>query len=44
MLGIKYIVVWFLASYSYDNIVKTYNAYNNENTFESMSLFIEKQQ
>jgi len=44
MLGIKYIVVWLLANYSYDNIVKTYNAYNNENTFESMSLFIEKQQ
>ncbi len=44
MLGIKYIVVWLLANYSYDNIVKTYNAYNNENTFESMSLFIKDQQ
>ena len=44
MFGLKYIFVWLLANYSYDNLVKTYNAYNNENTFDSMSKFIEKQQ
>ena len=44
MFGIKYLVVWLLANYSYDNLVKTYNAYNNENTFDSMSKFIKDQQ
>ena len=44
MFGLKYIFVWLLANYSYDNLLKTYNSYNNENTFDSMSKFIEKQQ
>jgi hypothetical protein len=44
MFGIKYLVVWLLANYSYDNVVKTYNAYNNENTFGEMSKFIKDQQ
>ena len=43
MFGLKYIFVWLLANYSYDNLLKTYNSYNNENTFDSMSKFIEKQ-
>ena len=44
MFGIKYLVVWLLANYSYDNVIKTYNAYNNENTFSEMSKFIKDQQ
>jgi len=44
MFGLKYIFVWILANYSYDNLLKTYTSYYSENTFDSMSQFIEKQQ
>lgn len=41
---IKYLLIWLLANYSYDNVVKTYNAYNSENTFSEMRNFIKDQQ
>ena len=44
MFGLKYIFVWLLANYSYDNLLKTYNSYNSENTFGEMRKFIETQQ
>ena len=41
MFGLKYICMWFLANYSYDNILKTYYS---ENSFGEMSNFIKHQQ
>ena len=40
----KYLFVWFLAAYSYDNMLKTYTSYTSENTFGEMKDFIIHQQ
>lgn len=44
MFCLKYICMWLLANYSYDNILKTYNSYYSENTFGDMVTFIKDQQ
>jgi len=40
----KHLLIWFLAAYSYDNMLKTYTSYTNENTFGEMKDFIIHQQ
>ena len=40
----KYLLVWFLANYSYENINNTYKSYKSENPIKEMSNFIQHQQ
>ena len=40
----KYLCMWFLASYSYDNLLKTYQTFDKETTFRDMKEFIYHQQ
>jgi len=40
----NFLVVWFLANYSYDNLSSTYKTYHSENPIQEMTSFIDKQQ
>lgn len=40
----KFLVVWFLANYSYENFSSTYKSYKQENPIREMSDFIQYQQ
>tara|TARA_A100001011_G_C13837444_1_gene645480 strand:+ start:63 stop:611 length:549 start_codon:yes stop_codon:yes gene_type:complete len=40
----KYLIIWFLANYSYENMNDTYKSYKHENPIKEMSEFIQHQQ
>ena len=40
----KFLLVWLLANYSYENISDTYKSYKTENPIQEITSFIEKQQ
>tara|TARA_Y100000389_G_scaffold201820_1_gene245451 strand:+ start:2541 stop:3101 length:561 start_codon:yes stop_codon:yes gene_type:complete len=40
----KYLLIWFLANYSYENMNDTYKSYKHENPIREMSDFIQHQQ
>jgi hypothetical protein len=40
----KYLLIWFLANYSYENISNTYKTYKQDNPIREMSEFIQLQQ
>ena len=40
----NFLIVWFLANYSYDNLSSTYKTYHSENPIQEMTSFIEKHQ
>ena len=42
MFGLKYIFVWLLANYSYDNLLKTYNSYNGRNPKTGETILVPK--
>lgn len=40
----KYLLIWFLVNYSYENMNDTYKSYKHENPIKEMSDFIQHQQ
>jgi hypothetical protein len=40
----KYLLIWFLVNYSYENISNTYKTYKQDNPIREMSEFIQLQQ
>ena len=40
----KFLIIWFLANYSYENFSDTYKTYKLDNPIKEMSSFIEHQQ
>jgi len=40
----KFLLIWFLVNYSYENVSDTYKSYKIENSIQEMSSFIDKQQ
>ena len=40
----QYLLMWFLANYSYQNLVDTYTSYHTENPISEMTDFIKTQQ
>ena len=40
----KYLLIWFLVNYSYENMNDTYKSYKHENPIREMSEFIQHQQ
>ena len=40
----KYIICWFLANYSYENVMKTYNSYNSVNEISEVITLVKDMQ
>ncbi len=40
----KFLIIWLLANYSYENISDTYKSYKTENPIQEITSFIDKQQ